>query len=61
MYSYIKTLKLRVMKKIIYLFLIGCTLSISSCTDDFVNVDPTTLVTDEQVWQDEKFSKRIFK
>lgn len=53
MYSYIKTLKLKIMKKIIYLFLIGCVLSISSCTDDFVNVDPTTTVTDEQVWQDE--------
>ena len=41
------------MKRIVCLLLIAFGLSLSSCNDDFVNVDPTTSVTDQQVWQDE--------
>ena len=47
------TLKTKVMKNKLYILCIGLLIGLSSCSDDFVQVDPTTLITDSQVWQDQ--------
>lgn len=41
------------MKNKLYILCIGLLIGLSSCSDDFVQVDPTTLITDSQVWQDQ--------
>ncbi len=47
------TLKIKVMKNKIYILCIGLLIGLSSCSDEFVQVDPTNLITDSQVWQDQ--------